>query len=131
MPGRYDAQRARRAVDLDLRRGRQPCVALGHGGRHGRFRDSYSYDSDNRETQVIQAAQSTLPGHDYVEQKQVNFAYYADGQFSTIDRVAAGKADIHSAYTYDASGRLTELTHASGDRPLTPITIGPTTRTTR
>ena len=49
------------------------------------FVNDYSFDDLNRESQVIQEA-SAVTGHDAVDSKLVNFTYYADGQFASIDR---------------------------------------------
>jgi RHS repeat-associated protein len=77
------------------------------------FVNTYSYDDLDREKQVLQG-ESTASGHDTVDSKLVNFTYFADGQFETIDRYNAltdSSGVANSSYGYDDAGRITGLTH--------------------
>ena len=78
------------------------------------FVNGYTYNSLNEEVQVTQGPSS---GHDYADNKQVNFTYYANGEVATITRLAGSlNAEVaQSAYTYDGSGRLTKLTHTAAN----------------
>jgi RHS repeat-associated protein len=80
------------------------------------FVNDYSYDTLNRETQVVQEAGGDT---DAVDSKLVNFTYNADGQFDTIDRFnsttdTSGEV-AKSQYAYNDLGQLTSLTHGNSD----------------
>lgn len=78
------------------------------------FVNGYTYNSLNQEAQVTQGGSS---GGDAVDQKLVAFTYDADGEVATITRLAgSSNAEIaNSTYSYDGSGRLTNLTHTAAN----------------
>ena len=78
------------------------------------FVNDFSYDALGQMTQVTQQAQS---GGNAVAEKLVEFDYGPTGQFSEIRRYAdllENEYVARSGFSYDATGRLTDLTHSGG-----------------
>ena len=86
------------------------------------FLNNYTYDSDGELTQVTQQGQT---GGNTVTPKLVNFAYNADGLYTTISRyanLAATQLVATSTYGYDADGEITSLSHDKGATNLNAYT---------
>jgi len=86
------------------------------------FLNNYTYDADGNLTQVTQQAQV---GGISVTPKLVNFAYNAEGLFTTTSRyanLAATQLVATSRYGYDADGQITSLAHAKGATSLNSYT---------
>jgi RHS repeat-associated protein len=78
------------------------------------FVNDYLYDNLHRLTQIKQHG---VTGGNTVAEKRVDFAYDALSRFSTISRyedLAGTKNVANSTFTYDATGRVTNLSHAKG-----------------
>ena len=78
------------------------------------FLNNYTYDSDGNLTQVTQQGQT---GGNTVAPKVVDFAYNADGLYTTISRyanLAATQLVATNTYGYDADGEITSLSHDKG-----------------
>jgi len=78
------------------------------------FLNSYSYDALNRVTQITQAQQT---GGNSVAAKRVNFAYNADGQYTSISRYAdttGTNLAATSTYGYNGVGSITSLSYDKG-----------------
>ena len=78
------------------------------------FLNSYSYDADQRLTMLQQQQQT---GGNTVAYKEVDFAYNALGQFTTIGDYnynGGPRTDVLTgAYSYDTANRLTGLTYTA------------------
>ena len=86
------------------------------------FLNNYTYDADGDLTQVTQQGQT---GGNTVAPKLVNFAYNADGLYTTISRyanLAATQLVATSTYGYDADGNITSLAHTKGSTSLNSYT---------
>ena len=71
---------------------------------------TYRFDELNRTVQILQS------GND-VESKRVDMGYDAASQLTTLTRyndLAGTQGGVVSTYTYDAGGRLLDLTHRQG-----------------
>ncbi len=91
-------------------------------GNSADFFNLYYYDHLGRLTGIDQSSQY---GGDAVAPKRVDFAYNADGQFSTIARYATisnPQLVAQTTYTYDAASRLTSLAHTQGETTLAGYT---------
>ena len=78
------------------------------------FLNNYTYDSDGELTQATQQGQT---GGNAVAPKLVNFAYNADGLYTTISRyanLAATQLVATSTYGYNADGEIASLSHDKG-----------------
>ena len=86
------------------------------------FLNTYTYDNLGRMTRVTQDGQS---GGNSVEEKRVDLAYSALGQYASITRYAdvAGTLLVATTtYTFDDAYRLTELEHAQNSTSLAEYT---------
>jgi RHS repeat-associated protein len=76
--------------------------------------NSYSYDADQRMTMLTQQGQT---GGNVVSPKEVDFAYNALGQFTSIadfNTLSGPRSDVATgAYSYDADNRLIGLAYTS------------------
>ena len=89
------------------------------------FVNNYQYDDANQELQVTQGPS----GYDAVDDKLVNFTYYADGQVKSIDRfndLSASPSDrvATSAYDYNDLDELTSLTSTAANGTTTYAAYG-------
>ena len=80
------------------------------------FLNTYTYDALNRLTQLDQEGQT---GGNTVNEKRVDFAHNAIGQYTSIARYNdtdgnSGDEIATSSYTYDSLGRLTDLAYKNG-----------------
>ena len=77
------------------------------------FKNTYEYDGLNQLKLITQTAQ-TSAGHNYVSDKRVDFAYNAASQVASVARyTSTGTTNpvSSSGYSYDNSGRLSQITH--------------------
>ena len=74
---------------------------------------TYRYDELNRTVQILQSGSG-------MESKRVDMGYDAASQLTTLTRYndLAGTEGVQSTYTYDAGGRLVDLTHQQGSTTL-------------
>ena len=97
------------------------------------FLNSYSYDADQRLTMRQQQDQN---GGNVVSPKEIDYAYNALGQFTSVADLTRSAARaptwLTGAYSYDTGNRLTGLTYTSnaGATRSTPSAGATTRRTT-